>query len=86
MPGFYLTRLLGLMACSVIWMVAVASTGFCQERPVVDPKNNKHDRPDTKPLSPEAALQAFQVADDLRIEEVLADPLIAQPSPQHILV
>ncbi len=79
MPGFYLTRLLGLMACSVIWMVAVASTGFCQERPVVDPKNNKHDRPDTKPLSPEAALQAFQVADDLRIEEVLADPLIAQP-------
>ncbi len=50
-----------------------------QERPVIDPKKNKHDQPDAQPLSPEEALKAFQVADDLRIEEVLADPLIAQP-------
>jgi len=34
---------------------------------------------DTDPLSPQAALASFQVADDLQLDQVLAEPLVGQP-------
>ncbi|MBQ11863.1 MAG: dehydrogenase [Planctomyces sp.] len=34
---------------------------------------------DTDPLSPAEAIKSFQVADDLRLEQVLAEPLVGQP-------
>ncbi len=36
-------------------------------------------RGDSAPLSPDAALERFEVADDLAIDLVLAEPIIAQP-------
>src|SRR5216117_3040093 len=34
---------------------------------------------DSKPLSPAGSLSKFHIADDLEIEQVLAEPLVAQP-------
>ncbi len=34
---------------------------------------------DTDPLSPEQALASFEIADDLQLEQVLAEPLVGQP-------
>ena len=51
---------------------------IAQERPVIAP-TNRNDHPEEKATEPEVSKKTFTVADDLRLEQLLTEPLIAQP-------
>jgi putative membrane-bound dehydrogenase-like protein len=52
--------------------LGLAVAGWADDKPKVPP-------PAPGPLSPAESLKQFQVADDLKLEQVLAEPVVAQP-------
>ncbi|MBI1902296.1 MAG: HEAT repeat domain-containing protein [Planctomycetia bacterium] len=56
-------------AALCVWLTALAAVAIAQEKPPPDPP----------PLSPAEALKTLQSPADLQIEQVLAEPVVAQP-------
>ena len=67
-----LVMLLGLFT------TGLSDRAIAQERPVIPP-TNKNDHPKDKALDPEESIKKFTIAEDLRLEQLLTEPLIAQP-------
>jgi len=69
---------------TIFFLLAMVGAGLAAERkadrPNTPPRNLPNEAPEgSKPLSPEESLQKFQVAEDLEVVQVLAEPIVAQP-------